>query len=476
MLQYALRRTLMMIPVFFLISLLIFLVLNLAPGRPGQAGSTETVQKGSENASESVIIFKRQFDLDKPILLNTRSLLSQDDVRALIVAAADIEGNPTNAEIIDAKERLEDYGNYLVRHLIVLLDDPSLEVQRRAGAALTVAARQPLRSESSGEGEQVTADNARIDAFNKEFRSWKCAEDAPPACLGEVRSQWTAWYAANEADYTWSGLEVADSALFDTRFARYWGKLLRLDLGVSVVDYEPVLPKLMRKLKYSISLSLTSVMLAYLLAVPLGVYSAVKPGSKIDNVMTVGLFMLYSLPTFFTGSVLLKLLSQGTPLALFPTGGFADSSDPAVTTIGLLLDVAWHLALPLATSTAVSLAALSRYARTGVIDVIRADYIRTARAKGLSEPVVIIKHAVRNGMIPILTLLGGLLPVLVSGSVVIEVVFTIPGMGSFLVDSINQRDYNSVMAVLLASSLLTQIGLLLSDLSYAFVDPRISLD
>jgi peptide/nickel transport system permease protein len=124
----------------------------------------------------------------------------------------------------------------------------------------------------------------------------------------------------------------------------------------------------------------------------------------------------------------------------------------------------------------VALAALSRYARTGVIDVIRADYIRTARAKGLSEPVVIIKHAVRNGMIPILTLLGGLLPVLVSGSVVIEVVFNIPGMGTFLVDSINQRDYNAVMAILLASSWLTQIGILLSDLSYALVDPRISLD
>ena len=132
--------------------------------------------------------------------------------------------------------------------------------------------------------------------------------------------------------------------------------------------------------------------------------------------------------------------------------------------------------MPVATSTSVALAALSRYARTGVIDVIRADYIRTARAKGLSEPVVIIKHAVRNGMIPILTLLGGLLPVLVSGSVVIEVVFNIPGMGTFLIDAINQRDYNVVMAVLLASSLLTQVGILISDLSYALVDPRISLD
>lgn len=475
MLQYALRRTLMMVPVFFLISLLIFLVLNLAPGRPGQAGSTENVQKGSENVSESVSIFKRQFDLDKPILLNTRFLLDQAEVRAMLVTAGSLEGAPGNAEIIAAKERLDDYGAYLVRHLIALLDDPSPAVQRSAGAALTMAAKRPLRSESSGSAEEVTAENAQIDAFNKQFRDWKC-DQPDPACLADVRAKWQGWFTGSRDAYTWEGAEQVGALLLDTRFARYWGKLLRLDLGVSVVDYEPVLPKLIRKLKYSISMSLTSVVLAYLLAIPLGVFSAVKPGSRADNAMTVTLFVLYSLPTFFTGSVLLRLLSVGEPFAWFPTGGFYSDDDPPVTTLGMLLDVGWHLALPIATSTAVSLAALSRYARTGVIDVIRADYIRTARAKGLSEPVVILKHAVRNGMIPILTLLGGLLPVLVSGSVVIEVVFTIPGMGSFLVDSINQRDYNAVMAILLASSLLTQIGLLLSDLSYALVDPRISLD
>jgi peptide/nickel transport system permease protein len=147
-----------------------------------------------------------------------------------------------------------------------------------------------------------------------------------------------------------------------------------------------------------------------------------------------------------------------------------------MTTMQHVKDVAWHLVLPVVTYTSGALAALSRYARTGVIDVIRADYIRTARAKGLSEPVVIIKHAVRNGMIPILTLLGGLLPTLVAGSTVIEVIFNSPGMGQYLFHSINLRDYNAVMAVLLASSVLSLVGILLSDLSYALVDPRISLD
>src|SRR5690606_24284625 len=123
-----------------------------------------------------------------------------------------------------------------------------------------------------------------------------------------------------------------------------------------------------------------------------------------------------------------------------------------------------------------ALASLSRYARTGLLDVIRADYIRTARAKGLGEPMVIIKHAVRNGMIPVLTLLGTLLPALISGSVVIEFVFNIPGMGLYIFESIFARDYNAIMGVLLISTLLTLVGLLVSDISYAVVDPRISFD
>jgi peptide/nickel transport system permease protein len=122
------------------------------------------------------------------------------------------------------------------------------------------------------------------------------------------------------------------------------------------------------------------------------------------------------------------------------------------------------------------LAALSRYARTGLLDVIRSDYVRTARAKGLPEGVVIIKHAARNGMIPILTLLATLLPTIIGGGVVVETVFGIPGIGRFMFESIVGRDYNAVMAILLISCSLTLVGMLLSDLSYAVVDPRISFD
>lgn len=479
MLQYTLRRVLLMVPVFFLISLLVFLLLNLAPGRPGERGGAENGQSGkTEVTSESVMLFKQQFSLDKPILFNTRSWMDQAEVRQLLSDAYGLEGNPLPAARVAAREALEDFGTYLVRHQVALiLQDSNPDLRRAAADTLVLSAKKAMVSESAADAEVVTRANREIDTFNREFRGWKCeaTEEVAP-CLERITPLWKGWWESNHADYEYEGTEKLYSFFLDTRFATYWYKLLHLDLGISVVNHEPVLPQLVGRIKYSISLSLLSILLAYSLAVPLGVYSAVRPGSTADTVSTVGLFVLYSLPTFFTGTVLLKLLSQGTPLEIFPTGGFYNSDDPPQTTLGQLLDILWHIAMPVATSTSVALAALSRYARTGVIDVIRADYIRTARAKGLSEPVVIIKHAVRNGMIPILTLLGGLLPVLVSGSVVIEVVFNIPGMGTFLIDAINQRDYNVVMAVLLASSLLTQVGILISDLSYALVDPRISLD
>jgi peptide/nickel transport system permease protein len=229
-------------------------------------------------------------------------------------------------------------------------------------------------------------------------------------------------------------------------------------------------------LRYSLSLSFTAVLLIYFVSVPLGIWSSVNQNTASDRALTVVLFMLYSLPSFFTGVVLLNFLTRGAPYQVFPTSGFESLDTSGMTTLTYLGDVLWHLVLPIICLSYAGLAALSRYARTGLLDVIRADYIRTARAKGLPEFVVIIKHAARNGMIPILTLLATLLPTLVGGSVVIEVIFGIPGMGLYVWESILLRDYNAIMAVLLISSGLTLVGLLLSDLSYALVDPRITFD
>ena len=186
--------------------------------------------------------------------------------------------------------------------------------------------------------------------------------------------------------------------------------------------------------------------------------------------------MLYSLPSFFVATLLLYFVSEGSNwpvLRWFPTGGFQSAGFEDLTLFGKLSDVAWHLVLPLGCLTYGSLAALSRYMRTGLLEVIQADYIRTARAKGLPERVVIGKHALRNGLLPILTLLSELLPAVLGGSVIIEYIFGIPGIGQWTVDSIYQRDYNVIMGVQLLSTVLVLFGILLTDIAYALVDPRI---
>ena len=466
MLQYTLKRLLLTVPTFFFISLLLFLVLNIAPGRPGAMGGGQQGETQNQEQKESYRIFKEQFNLDKPIMLNTRFALSQNEVRDLLVSAYNMNGDATAAERIQAQDNLEDYGNYLVRHLVPLLDDPEPAVQRAAANTLTAASQLRFVSERRGDVKAARQANQNISKRNTAVKQWRWDEDTPAADQTVIIGQWRDWFAQHEAEYTYTTSEKVTAFFFDTRFAKYWSNLVHLDFGVSTADRRPVFDTVLSKLKYSLSLTFTSVLLAY----------AIRQGTKVDAVVTIVLFVLYSLPTFFTGTVLLRLLTEGEPVAWFPTGDFQTMTSDPMTTWASLKDILWHLVLPIATYTSVSLATLSRYARAGVIEVIRADYIRTARAKGLSEPVVIIKHAVRNGMIPILTLLGGLLPALVAGSVVIEVVFNIPGMGQYIYQAINLRDYNAVMAVLLTSSFLALIGILISDLSYALVDPRISFD
>jgi len=291
-----------------------------------------------------------------------------------------------------------------------------------------------------------------------------------------VIAAWYKWFEPKVGRFSYSFAQKVDIFFFETRFAKYWSNLLRLDFGVSLVSREPVVATLISKLKYSLSLSVLSLILAYVIAIPLGIFSAVKKGTKADKSVTVLLFMLYSLPSFFVATLVLIFFSQGSDtqwLRWFPTGGFQSRDFSDLTVIGKIKDVSWHLVLPLICLTYGSLAALSRYMRSGLLEVLQADYVRTARAKGLPESSVIGKHALRNGLLPILTLLAGLLPAVLGGSVIIEYIFGIPGMGLWTIDAIYQRDYNVIMAVELLSTVLVLVGILLTDLSYALVDPRI---
>jgi peptide/nickel transport system permease protein len=477
---YVLRRLLLMIPTFLGISVILFLILNLAPGRPGaQQGGDLSQSMRNEATAESFKIFREQFHLDKPVLFNTRFLLTREEVREDVRRAAGI-GQASAAERVRAQEELEDLGSAAVPHLVALLDDRDPKLRDAASYFLRVAATRPLEDPfARNPSEALRQRNRAIAQENAQLRELRYAPEAPEAeklrVLGELRR----WYAQHRSRYEQTRLGNVKSFFFDTRFAAYWRNLARLDFGVSLTSREPVVKTLLSKLKYSLTLSVGSLLLAYLIAIPLGVFSAVKKGTRVDRALTLSLFMLYSLPSFFVATLLLYFFSAGSDwesLRWFPIGGWQSRDAGELTTLGQWKDIAWHLVLPMICMTYGWLAALSRYMRSGLLEVIRADFVRTARAKGLSERVVIGKHALRNGLLPILTLLGGLLPAVLSGSVIIEYIFGIPGMGLWVVEAINQRDYNVILAVELFSTVLVLVGLLLTDLSYALVDPRIRFE
>ncbi len=467
-----------MIPTFFSISLIIFLILNLAPGKPGgELVSSEGESGEGGSKRQAYLIFKQQFNLDKPIILNTRFSLSKSEIETDLTYVLNEDKKTPSKYIIKAQDTLEDYGQYAVPHLIKIMEETQNPRMRYIAVMYLSqnAQRRIINPYATEIDEKTKALNREIDAENLYLSGLTFSSDAGEEEQKAIINRWKEWYEKNKSRYEYSFAQKLNIFFLDTRFARYWWNLIHLDFGVSHVDKQPVIKTILSKLKYSLSLSVSSVFIAYIISIPLGIFAAVRQNTVYDRTISVVLFLLYSLPSFFVATMLLTYFSQGGGyIQLFPTGGFISREASQMTTLEQIKDVIWHLILPIVCMTYASFASLSRYARAGLLEVIRSDYIRTARAKGLSEFVVIGKHAVRNGMIPIVTLLGTLLPVVISGSVIIEYIFGIPGMGTLTINAIFNRDYNTIMGVQLISATLLLVGLLISDITYSLVDPRIS--
>ena len=256
----------------------------------------------------------------------------------------------------------------------------------------------------------------------------------------------------------------------------FWLKnLFTLNLGESFKDNQPVLGKILERLPVTIKLNIFSILLVYLVAIPLGIYSATHSYSFGDQITTLGAFILFALPVVWAGTMALVFLCGGDFFYLFPPGGLTSIDySPNWTFWEKLKDQAWHLVLPVFLLSYAGFAGLSRYMRTGMLEVIGQDFVRTARAKGLPERVVVFKHVLRNSLIPMVTILASILPGLIGGSVIIETIFSIPGLGQLGYQAVLARDYPTVMALFTVSALLTLIGLLLSDLLLTIVDPRIA--
>jgi peptide/nickel transport system permease protein len=250
------------------------------------------------------------------------------------------------------------------------------------------------------------------------------------------------------------------------------GNVVRLDFGRSFLHKQPVAKVIGERVGPTLLLSLTSLGLAYLLSVPLGLYATARSGRYDERFLSTALYMLYSFPTFVTALLLQMLLA--VKFELLPLFDMHNQGYERMSTWEQTWDLFKHAIMPVACYTYGSLAYESRFIRANMQEVMKQDYIRTARAKGAGPLRVIFHHAFRNTLIPFVTLIGLTLPALLSGSVIIEQIFTWPGMGRLFFESISARDYPTIMGLTLVFSVMTLLGTLLADILYAVVDPRVS--
>lgn len=250
------------------------------------------------------------------------------------------------------------------------------------------------------------------------------------------------------------------------------GRMIRLDLGDSFVYEQPVTTVIAENMWVSFFIAFVATIFQFLIAIPLGITSATHQYSVRDYTVTVITMIGISLPSFFFAALLIRVFASG--LGWFPVNGLV-SGGASYTGIAYYMDMLWHLILPMIVLVVLSIGSLMRYTRTNMLEVLNSDYIRTARAKGLSEKKTIYVHAFRNTMIPLMTLLAGILPSLFGGAMITEEVFAIDGIGRLAYKALQQGDIPFIMGYNMFLAVLSVIGTLLSDLMYAVVDPRVKL-
>ena len=562
MLTYALKRIILMIPTLIGITMITYGVARLAPGDPVQSTmGTEGMEQGS-SSREAINQMRVLYGLAyvRPVKMR---VASDNPLTGLT--------QPQLADLLNQDKTWKDLGGPDAPTECYYSDVDGDGLWKNVGADLKL----------TGANLITCTPVSDVDAAMK----------AKPGALGfdvkDVRGTKSFALIGGGGEALEATRDAAVSGTYRLRhysdkplllgYVEWISSVLQGDFGVSTKDQRPVAEKIQAALKPTLTLSILSILIAYLVAIPIGVRAAVQQNSFFDRSSTVVLFILYSLPSFWVALLgifffgggdwwnLVPIRGLGGDAAVLDTElvrslvvgltmavplpimmGIAEERRTQLTTtavctvlalavlhfidgmprfaivsvavFGVLnaalslspqawmralgsaiaaiiclaflpvtsgdatgalipwLDRIWHLLLPVTCLTYASFAAISRFQRTSLLEVIRQDFVRTARAKGLSEKVVVWKHAVRNALIPIITLLGATLPALVGGAVIIETIFTIPGLGLVGFEAILNRDYSVVMAIALMSAVLTMLGILVSDLTYALVDPRISYD
>lgn len=258
------------------------------------------------------------------------------------------------------------------------------------------------------------------------------------------------------------------------QYVRWLGNILHGDFGESFRHRRPVSHLLAETIPYTLQLTVLAVLFDALIGITFGIISAVKQYSLLDKVVTLGSLIIYAIPGFWLALMLVLVFS--VHLGWFPTSQTRSMDYEFLSAWGKIGDRLWHLVLPVFVMGIASAAGTARYMRNRLLEVLSEDYVIAARARGFTERFVILKHALRNALIPIITIYGLSLPFLLGGATIVETIFAWPGMGRLAVAGVGGRDYPLIMATMLIAATLTVMGNLLADVTYAWVDPRVSYD
>ncbi len=492
--QYILKRILQFIPTLILISLLAFAISVAAPGDPVERLLNMAQQEGAigsqRMASEKLRAdLRRKLGLDLPLFYFSIGTMADPDTlykfpekshRAMLQRLTRQYGNWPDVEKYyhTLQAAIEKIGLFAQQHDTVLSTeekDHLLQVQFNLRSLEEIPSHKII-THKLAETESLL-DTGHLTALLPIAHRLKQAY----ANIAKHARKWRTyiprilWYGTHNQYHVWL---FGNQPWFrkNTDPAKQRRGVLRGDFGISFRDQQPVIKRIIERFPWSFTLSIFSVFFAYLIAIPIGIYSAYRRDSWFDRASSVTLFILYSLPSFFVGTLLLVIFANPDVLDWFPEGGVQDPVvfDPNWPLWTKIQHWAPYLVLPLITYTYGSFAFLSRQMRVAMLDVINQDFIRTARAKGLPERVVVLKHVLRNSLLPIITIFANIFPMAIGGSIIIETIFSIPGMGLEIYQSILNYDYPMIVAVFTIFGVLTLVGYLFADIMYAVVDPRIS--
>ena len=483
---YVVKRVIIFLPTLLAISLITFILISAAPGDPAETMLNRNSSGGEGQASNKLATDKSYQDLrtklglDLPVFYVTPgSLASCDTINRI--------PKPEHREMLD--RMIYNYGDWeqIGRYYGSLT---SLELSVLMAKKDSTSAKALIELRNTVGKMFLQADEKNISSLVQHFNgviksipalaSLNGPVSALQSSLSDVVSHATPWKKYIPVIH-WNGtVNQYHRWLFGE--AKWLGEetdptkargFIRGDFGISFFSKRPVSSIIWDGLWITMLISVCLIIIEYIIAVPLGVMSAVRKDSRFDRVVSTVLFVLYSLPSFWIGTLAIFFLCGGDYLNIFPPFGIGDTTmeDGFFVRAG---DLAYHLILPLIVASYGGLAFLSRQMRGGMLSVLRQDYIRTAYSKGLDQDTVIWKHALRNSLLPIITIFASIFPSLIGGAIILEFLFTIPGLGQITYAAVIQKDYPMILTNTMFAAILTLLGYLVADILYAVADPRIS--